>query len=715
MHICHVITRLIIGGAQETGNQIADNGQAGIFITGTVHANITFNTIWNNTHNGVAVSDNTSFQDEISMNSIYQNGWLGISLGGTNTPTPNDGNNNNPNKPNRGFNYPEFSAATFPLVGGDVAVSGTAPADSEVEVFATGPQPDPSGHGQGTTVLVTIPVGAAGTFSANLTGLSVGDSISATATSTAEAPCGAGNTSEFSGNARVIEGPTKPVVTAINPPTGQPGARVTVTGSNFGPTQGNSTITIGGVPATVLSWSDTKIVVTIGAGATSGAVVVTTAQGGSNDNKTFTLVYPTWYLAEGTTAWGFNTYITIENPNPTAVTARIQYMDPQPEASGMGRVYPPRTITLPAASQTTVDPRWDLGNTDFCTKVTCLQGKTIAVDRTMFWTGKGAASPEAHSSVGVTLPSTGWYLPEGCSDFGFETWTLIENPGPATAHLQLTYMTETAGPKTIAKTVPAHSRATYNMEQDIGKASASVEVASDEPVIAERSMYRNNRREGSCSIGTTAAANDFYLAEGSTAWGFTTYLLIQNPNDKPADVTVFYLTPKGPVQEPPFKMPANSRKTIKVNDVKGLSNTDTSIQVYSPQRIIAERSMYWDNGTGEACHDSIGLSAPHRAFMLPDGQTSAGWDTYTLVQNPNETDVSIKVTYLPQGGGKAISFTDNLPADTRRTYNMADKIKSGRASVLVQVTDPSGKVIVERSMYLNNKGAGTDTIGAFSD
>jgi len=62
--------------------------------------------------------------------------------------------------------------------------------------------------------------------------------------------------------------------------------------------------------------------------------------------------------------------------------------------------------------------------------------------------------------------------------------------------------------------------------------------------------------------------------------------------------------------------------------------------------------------------------------MLPDGQTSAGWDTYTLVQNPNETDVDIKVTYLPQGGGTPVSFTDNLPADTRRTYNMADKVKS---------------------------------------
>ena len=29
--------------------------------------------------------------------------------------------------------------------------------------------------------------------------------------------------------------------------------------------------------------------------------------------------------------------------------------------------------------------------------------------------------------------------------------------------------------------------------------------------------------------------------------------------------------------------------------------------------------MYWDSGWGEACHDSIGLSAPHTVFYLPDG------------------------------------------------------------------------------------------------
>jgi hypothetical protein len=182
-------------------------------------------------------------------------------------------------------------------------------------------------------------------------------------------------------------------------------------------------------------------------------------------------------------------------------------------------------------------------------------------------------------------------------------------------------------------------------------------------------------------------------------------------------VTVFYLTPNGPVQKPPFTMAPNSRKTIRVNDVPGVTATDTSLQVYSPQKIVAERSMYWGAGTalGEACHASVGIPLPHRVFYLPDGQTSGGHETYTLVQNPNEHAVDIRVTYLPQGGGTPVSFTDSLPANTRRTYNMADKIKSGRASVLVQVTEPAGSVVVERSMYWNNRGAGTNEMGGNSD
>lgn len=431
----------------------------------------------------------------------------------------------------------------------------------------------------------------------------------------------------------------------------------------------------------------------------------------------------TWYLAEGSTAWGFDTYLTVENPNAAAVRARLTYMDPNARAAGNGTLAR-RTVTLPAFSQTTINPREDIGIVDFSTRVECLEGFTIAVDRTMTWTSDGGASSgqrdavsEAHNSIGTTAPAATWYLPEGSSAWGFETWTLVENPNSAEAKVTLTYMTSDAGPLTCQKVIPAYSRASYSMAADIGSRDSSVKVASDLPVIAESSQYRHNRGEGSCSIGAVSPANDFYLAEGTTAWGFTTFLLIQNPSTRPAPVTVTYQTPEGPVRTAPFTMNPNSRTTIKVNEIAGLENTDTSVHVHSSEKMIASRSMYWNGGpdNAEACHGSIGLASPARAFYLPDGQISDGHQTYVLVQNPNASPVSIRVTCFPENGGKTASFDDVLPANTRRTYDMAGRMPAGRASVMVKVRDAKGTVMVERSMYWNNRGVGTETIGAFTE
>src|SRR5659263_730154 len=83
---------------------------------------------------------------------------------------------------------------------------------------------------------------------------------------------------------------------------------------------------------------------------------------------------------------------------------------------------------------------------------------------------------------------------------------------------------------------------------------------------------------------------------------------------------------------------------MRVND-QLTPNTDVSTQVHGSAPIIAERSMYWDNGTGEACHDSIGMDQAHTTFYLPDGQTSGGYETWTLVQNPNASAVNVCLLY----------------------------------------------------------------------
>jgi len=424
--------------------------------------------------------------------------------------------------------------------------------------------------------------------------------------------------------------------------------------------------------------------------------------------KELEVTYPVWYLAEGTTAWGFSAYITIENPNATAVTADVTYMTNTGSTAGP-------SVNLPPQSQTTVDPNLTVPNQDFSTRVSCREGRTIAVDRTMTWTGPGAASPEAHNSIGVTSPDTAWYLPEGSSEWGFECWLLIQNPNPVEATCQVTYMIEGAPAQTLEKKVPANSRRTYNMDTDIGKHDSSIRVTSDYPVIPERAMYRNNRREGHDSIGTIRTATDYYLAEGATAWGFTNYVLVQNPQDTPTDVTITYMTPVGPVPQPTFTMPPTSRRTIRVDDIPAVSNTDLSTQVHGSQPIIAERAMYWDNGTGEACHDSIGMPFAHTAFYLPDGQTSEGRETWTLIQNPNPTPVAVEVSYLTPSGTGNVTFFDNVPANSRKTYNMVNNGISGRAAVMVRSLTPNNKIMVERAMYWNNRGAGTDTIGGYSD
>ena len=132
------------------------------------------------------------------------------------------------------------------------------------------------------------------------------------------------------------------------------------------------------------------------------------------------------------------------------------------------------------------------------------------------------------------------------------------------------------------------------MADDIGQQNASIQVVSNIPVVPERSMYRNNRREGSDSTGATEAATDYYLAEGTTNYGFTTYVLVQNPNSSSCFVSLTFMTPKGPVSQPPFSMAPYSRQTISVNDV--LPNSDFSTQVHADLPVIAERAIYWGAG-----------------------------------------------------------------------------------------------------------------------
>ncbi|MBN2168382.1 MAG: hypothetical protein JW738_03995, partial [Actinobacteria bacterium] len=399
-----------------------------------------------------------------------------------------------------------------------------------------------------------------------------------------------------------------------------------------------------------------------------------------------------YYLAEGSTGWGFSTWISILNPNEVPVTVQVVYMTDQ------GPVIRGNT-QIPADSTMTINPEADLGAADFSTSVVCLEHKQIAVERTMLWNG-----PDIHTSIGVEEPSDTWYFAEGSSAWGFETWLLIQNCSLEEAECEITYMTEGGRNVPVSVVVPPCARRTYNMADFIGADDASIRVSSNQEIICERTMYRNDRREGHCSVGAALPSTDYYLAEGSTAWGFTTYILVQNPDDSPVTVHADYNTTGTP---PPYDdkdhvLPPHSRKTIRVNDTLG--GYDFSTHVSADRPIIAERAMYWDNGSGEACHASLGLVKPYYKFYVPFGKTSDGWETFVLVQNPNNEDINVTLKITALG-----TITERVPANSRKTFNLCDIAGPGVVGITVESGD---RIMVEKAMYFDNRSGGSDTVGA---
>ncbi len=82
---------------------------------------------------------------------------------------------------------------------------------------------------------------------------------------------------------------TNLTITSISPASGPAGSVVTITGTSFGATQGTSTVSFNGTPATPTSWSASSITVTVPTSASTGSVLVTVGTAVSNP-VTFTVV-----------------------------------------------------------------------------------------------------------------------------------------------------------------------------------------------------------------------------------------------------------------------------------------------------------------------------------------------------------------------------------------------------------------------------------------
>jgi hypothetical protein len=375
----------------------------------------------------------------------------------------------------------------------------------------------------------------------------------------------------------------------------------------------------------------------------------------------------TWYLAEGYTGPGFDTYLLVMNPNEVDAHIKVKFVTPVAEGAGGGVEYVIKEYDVPAMRRYTIHVDEVEGLED--TEVSCIvwseapgaggEGEAVPVvaERAMYFDYLGVNG--GHASIGAPCTSSTWYLPEGRTALDYDTYVLVMNPNSNSVKVKASFLVPAAGagrqfnpepdpdpdpdpePDTVITkeyTVEPWQRFTIPVDEIEGLAETDVativEAEAIEPppegeagggcagVVVERAMYfaRGNDGDGHNTIGATCAREYWLLAEGYTAQGFDTWVLLMNPNAVAVRVRCTFMVPEGEPIVKEFEVAARSRLTIPVDEIEGLEATEvsTKVQVLGPVEgegrqaacetpIVAERAMYFTYNGIVGGHSSMGV------------------------------------------------------------------------------------------------------------
>lgn len=434
----------------------------------------------------------------------------------------------------------------------------------------------------------------------------------------------------------------------------------------------------------------------------------------TNPRGTFTR-----YLAEGAENSFFHTRITLYNPNDVPALVLMRYLGDSGSVRNL-------TFTLPARTQISpsLTPGLDPPPPDASFSTVVESDQFVAVERTMQWGTTEIYG--SHAETAVAAPSTTWFFAEGATHGNFDLFYLLQNPGDTPATVSITYLLP-AGQAPIVRpyTVNPHSRLTIWVDQEpgLGATDVSAKVASDVPILAERSMYFSTAAQpfagGTGGAGIPQAATQWFAPEGATGGFFDLFILIGNPSTQDAEVTVTYLLEDGTSIDKQYTVAAESRVTISVKgEDPRLAATSLSTRVTSTNAvpIVVERAMWWPSPNWYEGHLTAATTETGVAWVLADGWLSANsittTQTYLLIANPSATPAHVTLdltgVHYDFDGTTPIACTGavDVKAHSRFTIDLEALCQlnlAGPASSLGGVVRSDGAaIVVERSTYSSN-------------
>lgn len=311
----------------------------------------------------------------------------------------------------------------------------------------------------------------------------------------------------------------------------------------------------------------------------------------------------------------FDEYLLLFNPGDNPAQVQVEFLrNQEPPFAKTYQVAPHSRYTISVDSILSYD--------EVSLKV--YSDTEIVAERAMYFNYMGKI-PGGHASIGTPSPSLGWFLAEGYTGKGFDTWLLLANPYDRTAQVEVDFLLESGECITLPVEIRPHSRHTIMVNDWVPPQGVSMRVRSTNGVsiFAERAMYFNyyGKRGGHASAAVSSLSRNWYFAEGYTGGQFDTYLLLGNPTTETVEATCSFYREDGRVIEKHYLIAPLSRLTIGTDGIPGLESASFSIMVTCPHPIMAERAVYflyrgWDGGT-----DSTGVTSPQKEWLFAEGYT----------------------------------------------------------------------------------------------
>lgn len=400
------------------------------------------------------------------------------------------------------------------------------------------------------------------------------------------------------------------------------------------------------------------------------------------------------YLTE---ARQFDTYILLQNPDArNTAKVKMSYMTGD-------SVRVDSYLDVPPESRRTVHVDDAVYNADVSTRVTSLNGVPVVAERSMYFDfarGKGG-----HAAGGVVAPALEWYLAEGCTNWGFSTFILLQNPCEAASDVTLSLLRPDGMTGVFKYTMPPESRLTVDASTlpAFETTDFSTSIVATEPVVAERSMYFKDHKGmtgGTSSLAVSAPSRTWYLAEGHTGDGFDNYILLENPNQLTTGARLTFMLPGGQTRVFDYELAPRSRKTVYVNELEGLSNIDEAVGIQSTLPVVAERSLYFNYKGIKEASNSIGTPSPSETWYFAEGCTGVGFDTWLCLLNPLDTEAGVYMRFM-KPDGTLVEKAVTLAPRARLTImlNQVPGLESADFSTSIK---SGGAIVAERSIYFRS-------------